>query len=121
MTSLANALEPSSCATSRVGPEGAMPRAAEEVDEAVDQRRLGPDDDEVDGLALGRRRHGGHVAEPDVEQAGVARDAGVARRAEDLGVLRRAPERADDRVLAPARADDEDRPARGGTAIKGSR
>ena len=44
----------------------------------------------------------------DVEQAGVARDAGVARRAQHLGVLRRAPERADDRVLAPARADDED-------------
>ena len=108
MTSLANALEPSSCATSRVGPKAAMPRGGEEVDEAVDQRRLGAHDDEVDALVGGRRRHPGHVGDGDVEQARVARDARVARRAQDLGALRRAPERADDRVLAPARADDED-------------
>ena len=108
MISLANALEPSSWATSRRGAEGGDAARGEQVDEAVDERRLGPDDDEVDGLALGRRGHGGHVADADVEQAGVGGDAGVAGRAEHLGVLRRAPERADDRVLAPARADDED-------------
>ena len=108
MISLANALEPSSRAAAPRGPEGGDAARGQEVDEAGDERRLGPDDDEVDGLALGRRGHGGHVAGADVEQARVARDAGVAGRAEHLGLLRRAPERADDRVLAPARADDED-------------
>jgi hypothetical protein len=105
MTSLANALELRDIAR---GAEGGDAAGGQEVDEPVDQRRLGPHDDEVDGLVRGGRGHRGHVVDGDVEHARVARDAGVARRAQDLGALRRAPERADDRVLAPARADDED-------------
>ena len=104
MTSLANALEPSSRAAARVGPKAAMPRAASSVDEAGDERRLGPDDDEVDALVARRAAAmPADVVDADVEQAGVGGDPGVAGRAEDLGRLRRARERADDRVLAPAR------------------
>ena len=121
MTSLANALEPSSWATSPRGPEGRDAARVEQVDQPVDQRRLGPDDDEVDGLALRpprpcrpRRRRATS------SRRASARDAGVARRAQHLGLLRRAPERADDRVLAPARADDEDLHAATELAMKSS-
>jgi hypothetical protein len=87
----------------RAGPED---RDVETVHETRDQRRLGADHDEVAALRGGdepvevRHRH--------VDELRVARDAGVARRAQQLGLLRRALERPDDRVLASARADDED-------------
>ena len=108
MISLANALEPSSRGDLARGPEGGDAACGQRVDQTGDERRLGPDDDEVDRLALGRRGQGVDVVDADVEQVGVGGDAGVAGRAEHLRRLRRAPQRADDRVLAPARADDED-------------
>ena len=72
------------------------------VDEARDQRRLRPDDDEVDP---GRGDRRGVVGA--VERRRLARDPGVPGRAEHLRRLRRAQQRAHDRVLAPAAADDE--------------
>ena len=63
MTSLANALEPSSRADLARRAEGGDAARGEQVDQAVDERRLGPHDDEVDGLALGRRGHAGHVGD----------------------------------------------------------
>ena len=71
------------------------------VGEPVDQRRLGADDDEVH--AVGAR------SDPRRDDRRVARDPRVAGRAEHLGALRGALERAHDRVLAAAAADHEDR------------
>ena len=51
ITSLANALVPSSRAAAALGPKRAMPGLGERVDEAGDQRRLRPDDRQVDALA----------------------------------------------------------------------
>src|SRR3712207_7569852 len=50
---------------------------------------------------------GVEVVDRGVEQPCVGRDAGVAGRAEDLGALRGAQQRAHDRVLAPARPDED--------------
>ena len=88
-------------------PEGGDPARCERVDEPRDERRLGPDDDEVDGLALGRVGHRGDVLDRRLDEPRVARDARVAGSAQDLGRLRRAPQRAHDRVLAPPGTDDE--------------
>ena len=85
-----------------------MATIVERVDEPVDQRHLRTDDGELDALALDGRQQPFDVVGGDVEQAGVLRDAGVARRAQQLGLLRRAAERAHERVLAAAGADDED-------------
>ena len=98
MTSFANAFEPSSRAAAALGPKQATPAAAQVVGEPGDERRLGPDHDEV---------HAGELALA-ATIVGVARDAGVARRGEHLRALRRAHERPHDRVLAAAGADDED-------------
>ena len=48
MISLANAFEPSSRAAAAHGPEARTPAASQRVGEPGDQRRLGPDDHEVD-------------------------------------------------------------------------
>ena len=56
MTSLANALLPSSCAAAALGPKRAIPGGAHGVGDAGDERGLRADDDEVDAE---RRREGG--------------------------------------------------------------
>ena len=90
------------------GAEGGDPGLLERVDDPLDQRRLGPDDDEV-GLLLARRRDDAFgVLGGDLEAAGVGRDPGIARSAQHLARLRRARERAHDRVLASPAADDQD-------------
>ena len=103
MTSLAYALEPSSCAASAVGPNADDPRLDAAVDEAGDQRDLRPDDDEVDPGRGDRRRVLGAR-----ERRRLARDPRVPGRAEHLRRLRGAQQRAHDGVLAAAAADDED-------------
>ena len=85
-----------------------MPAPARRSTSPRDERHLRPDDDEVDALALDRGDEPVDVLDGDVEQARVGGDAGVAGRAQQLGLLRRALQRAHDRVLAPAGADDED-------------
>ena len=78
------------------------------VDQAGDERRLGADDGQADVLALGERDEPLDVVGGDGDGARVGRDARVAGRAQHLGALGRAQQGADDRVLAPAAADDED-------------
>ena len=92
----------------RARPEARHPGRGARVGEPGHQRRLGAGHDQLDA---GRDRRAGErldVAGADVEHARVAQDAGVARGAEHLGALRGAQQRAHDRVLAPAAADDED-------------
>ena len=88
--------------------EAAHALRGERVRQARDERRLRPHDDEVDGRVARRAGQGGRVVSGRLEHVGVAADARVAGRAQDLGRLRGAQQRADERVLAPARADDED-------------
>ena len=101
ISSLAWTFEPSSRAASARGPEGRHAGGLERVDEPVDQRRLGPDDDQVAALAVGggddRRRSSPAV----VEQPGVGGDPGVAGRAEQLAARR--AERASARTIACSR------------------
>ena len=108
MISLANAFEPSSRAGSRLGPNTGTPLHLELVDEPGHQRRLGPDDDEVDARLRrgGRERDGSPTSASSSSR--LRADAGVAGRADELGLLGRAGERAHERVLAPTGADDED-------------
>ena len=105
---MANAFEPSSRAAAARGPKQRTPAAAQRVGEAGDQRRLGPDDDEVDAGRAGRAGERRRIVGGRVERPRLAPDAGVAGRAQHLRALRRAQQRAHDRVLAPAGADDED-------------
>ena len=84
----------------------------ERVHEAGDEWRLGTDNRQLHLLARDRRGDPVDVLRGDVEQPRVLRDTGVARRAEQLRALRRARERADDRVLTPTRADHQDLHAR---------
>ena len=70
MTSLANALEPSSRAASADGPKHGDPAARHGVGDARDQRRLGPDHDEPDAELAGQGGDGGAVHRVDVVQRG---------------------------------------------------
>jgi len=94
-------------------PEGQVPARAQRVDEPRHERRLGTDDGEVNPLALDRLDDPLHILRGDLQQARVPGDPGVPRRAQQLGHLRRASERAHDRVLAPTGADDQDLHLRG--------
>ena len=103
ITSLAKAFEPSSRAAAADGPKHGDAGRGARVGQAGHERRLGADHDEVHALGDSLRRE--VVAADDPR---LARDARVAGRAQQLRGLRRARERAHDRVLAPAAADDED-------------
>ena len=108
MISLAKALEPSSRDAAAAGPEAGDAGLGQRVGEAVDERRLGPDDHEVHRLVARSRDQPVEVVDAELERARIPRDAGVARRGQEVGRGRRAPQRPHDGVLAPARADDED-------------
>ncbi len=106
--SLVKAFDASSRAASRPGPERRDAAGAQDVGDALGQRRLGADHDEVDVVLAGEGQH--LVAVEDVERhAGrLLGDAGVAGRAPEpvaLGVLREGPGQ---RMLAAAAAEDED-------------
>ena len=88
--------------------EAAHALGGERVGEPGHERRLGPHDHEVDRGRAGGPGQRRDVVGRRVERPGVVPDARVAGRAEQLRGLRGARERADERVLAPARADDED-------------
>ena len=92
----------------RERPEAAHALGGERVGEPGHERRLGSDDDEVDAGVARRAGERRRLAGGRVERPRVAPDPGVARRAEHLRRLRRAQQGADERVLAPARADDQD-------------
>ena len=107
ITSLANALEPSSCAAAPDGPKTAIPRAAHGVGDAGDQRRLGTDDDQVDAEPLGQVRDRLTRHRVDVVQRGDGGDARVARGGVHLGHRRVTGQGEGERVLAAAGSDDE--------------
>ena len=90
------------------GAEAADAGGEQGVGEPVDERRLRPDDDEVDLRRAGRGGERVGIVRGRVERPRVAADSRVAGRAQDLGRLRRAQQRPDERVLAPAGPDDED-------------
>jgi hypothetical protein len=92
----------------RARPEARDPSIGKRVAQPRDQRRLRPRHHEVDGFVA----RGGHervyVLGAYRVHARVGGDARVARRAQKLGRLRRAEQRANDGMLAPPSADDED-------------
>ena len=90
-----------------------MATAVECVHEARHQRRLGSHHGEVGALALHRRDDSLDVVGRHVDQARVLRDARVAGSAQQLRLFLGARERTHQRVLASARADDEDPHVRG--------
>ncbi len=82
MTCLANALEPSSCAACGAGTEARDARSTYGVGDTGDQRRLRPDDDEVDAERQRERGHRSTVELVDVVErrnGGDARDCPVPR------------------------------------------
>ena len=85
-------------------PEGGDAGGAQGVNEACHERRLGAHDDEIDLTLPGRLDH---VATRQALHS-VPGDPGVARRGQHLERAAPAEERADDRVLAAARAHDQD-------------
>ena len=88
--------------------EAADAGGVQRVGEPGDERRLGPDDDEVDPGVARRGRERGGIVRGRVERPRVAADARVAGGAQHLRRLRGAQQRPDDRVLATAGADDQD-------------
>ena len=68
ITSLANALDPSSRAAAPEGPKHRDAGRAHRVGDAGDQRRLGPDDDQVDAERGRQRGHRAAVERVDVVQ-----------------------------------------------------
>ena len=85
-----------------------MPAAASASARPATSGASGPDDDEVDPLVARRGDERGRVVDGDVEQPRVAARCRRCRARTAARALRRARERAHDRVLAAARADDED-------------
>ncbi len=100
IASLANAFDPSSCAAAAVGPKATCPRAASASTSPATSGDLGPDDGQIDALALDRRHEAADVIGGDVKHARVVGDARVARRAQQLG---RCGERASARTSACSR------------------
>src|SRR2546429_269903 len=79
---------------------------------ACAERRLRPDHDEVVSVRLADRDHRRVVRDVERDAFGLARDAGIAGRAEQLVGQRARRDLPGERVLAPARAEKEDVHAR---------
>ena len=107
ITSLANALEPSSWAAAADGPNTAIPRRGHGVRDTGHQRRLRPDDDKVDSQPLGQvgdRRPVHRVHRVALGDPGHAR---VARRRVDGGHRGVEGQGSGEGVLAAAGTDDQ--------------
>ena len=78
------------------------------VGEPGDQRRLRPDDDEVDRFAPAEGDDRRMVGWIERHAFGDAADAGIARRGVELGQQRRGRQLPGQRMLAAARADEKD-------------
>ena len=88
--------------------ENPVPGRAKSIHDPEIERKLGPDDGQLDPLALDEGQQPLEIVHANRHDARVARDARVSRRARQRGAIRGAPERSHQRVLAPAGSDDED-------------
>ena len=86
-------------------PERLDARRREIVDDAGDERRLRPDDDEIDPFGPGSRRDRGVIGDVERQIRAALRRAGVAGRDEQALAERARGELPGQRMLAPARAD----------------
>ena len=78
------------------------------VDDAGRQRRLRADHDEIDRIALAELDHRGMVGDIERDAFGLARDAGIARRAPELGQQRGGGDLPRESVFAAAGTEQED-------------
>ena len=108
ITSLANALDPSSCGGRGGRPEAVDAALPDGVGDAGDQRPLRADHDQVDGQPEGQLGHGRRVGDVQRPVLDLGGDAGVARRGDHRG--RRPGRRA---APGPARARGRRRRRRG--------
>ena len=108
ITSFANALEPSSRAAAASGPKQRTRSAASASASPATSGASGPTTTRSTPASRAARASASRLAGRRVERPRVAPDPRVARRAQHLRRLRRAQQGANERVLAPARADDED-------------
>ena len=107
ITSLANVFEPSMPRRRRARPEDGDPAAPELVADAGDERRLGPDHDEVDVERAGEREQALAVVRAHrmaLPERGDARVAGRGVQLVELGARGRASTRARARALPSRRA-----------------
>ena len=108
MTSLANAFEASICAAAGRRTEDRPARASRSRSaRPARQRRLGPDDGEIDVVGLDRADQAVLVVRSDGEIGGERRGAGIARCAEEVGGGEVAAERPAQRMFAAAASDDQ--------------
>ena len=105
--SLVKPLEPSSRAAALVGPNALMPAASRSSTMPAHERRLRADHDEVDLVRLAERDHRRMVGDVERDAFGLARDAGIARRAIEPVGERACRHLPGQRVLAPAGAEEE--------------
>ena len=108
MIRFAKAFEPSSWAAALPGPNAGIPRVAECVGDARDERSLGSDHDEIDGVLVREDRDGGRVVRVEGDERRILPDAGVAGGGEDLVLRLLRAQGEDDGVLPRARAEDQD-------------
>src|SRR5262249_36131411 len=87
------------------------------VHDAGAERRLGPDHDQIDVLRLAERDHRRMVGDVERHHLAVAGDAGVARRAAEPRDQRARRDLPGERMLASARAGEEDVHARSAGAL----
>ena len=105
MTSLANALEPSSRAAALDGPETAIPTSSSRSASPATKRDLGADHHQVDGAALGQRDQPVDVVGGDGDVLGPAGRAGVAGRAQQRRAARAPGQGLHQRVFATSATD----------------
>ena len=108
ISSFENAFEPSTSAAPDDGPKTGDARAPQGVAEAEHERQLRADHDEPDLEVVGERDEAADVVDGDVVAGRDARDAGVAGSAVQFATGGARGERLRQRVLPPARADEQD-------------
>ena len=88
----------------RTGPEYRDVRGTERVRNAGNQRRFGPDNDQIDSLASGECDDCFRIARIDDNAICPALNARISRRCNELAAARRLPKTPGERILATARA-----------------
>ena len=97
----------SSRAAALVGPNALMPAAVRSSTMPARQRRFRSDHDELNRIGLAKRDHRCMVGDVERDAFGLARDAGIARRAIKFVDQRTRGDFPRQRVFASARAEDQ--------------